>query len=127
MTGGGDGRSAALRASEVGVRGWRDAVLAQRVAGLDHADFYGLAADVSDTLTTVGELLEVLAGQVDRYPASLPAGRQVYDDSYSVDPAVRLATAAGELRAAAGPLDQARGHLDRFWSAIGHIGVEDAR
>ena len=52
-------------------------------------------------------------------------GRALYDDTYQVDPAERLAEAVRELRAAQTDLRDAGAAANRFWSAIGHIGVEE--
>jgi hypothetical protein len=97
---------------------------------VDHADFYGLAGELVDTLAAVGSLARLLARQVAGYAAEADAaGLVVYDDSrfttHPVDPRVRLGAAVVELERLAGAAGTATGAANGFWSAIGHIGVED--
>ncbi|WP_219418580.1 hypothetical protein [Pseudonocardia nigra] len=116
-----DDRPEAVRQADRGARTWRAVVHAQRTATPDHADFYALAGEVVDTLASLEALARVLTRQVDRY-----AEQSVYDDSGTVDPFERLADAADESEALARALYGAGRHANRFWSAIGHIGVRDA-
>lgn len=125
-SGGDDGRSPVVRSAERGAHAWRTAVHEQRSAELDHSDFYALAAELVDTLRVVEEVLCDLAVRADLYADAVPAGQRVYDDTRTVDPRTRLAEAAGALRAAVRPLRSAEAGVDRYWSAVGHIGVQDA-
>ncbi len=95
---------------------WRTAVHAQQSATSCHSDFYMLAADVVDTLRSLGSLSMVLARRVDGYDV----GRDLYDDSGTVDARERLDLAVLELRDLASVLDTASRHAGRF--QIGHIG-----
>jgi hypothetical protein len=126
---GDDERPAAVRQAEAGALAWRAVMHAQHSATPDHADFYSLAGDLSDTLDVVATLTRVLARQVRDYPAGLGEGRVVYDDSrggpHPVDPARRLAHAELELEALSVAVETAGRRANDFWSAIGHIGVED--
>ena len=117
----------AARRAEAGVSGWEDAVRLQRWATPDHADFYALAGEIVATLYALDDLAQVLRRQVAGYgQAQQDRGRRLYDDSYGqVDPAVRLADAVDELDGLAAHLPETQGSANRFWSAIGHIGVED--
>ena len=120
-----------VRQAEAGARAWQAVMHAQHCATPDHADFYNLAANLSDTLDTVAILTRVLAWQVRGYADGLGAGRVVYDDSraglHPVDPARRLAHAEVELVALSVAVETAGRRANDFWSAIGHIGVEDVR
>jgi hypothetical protein len=118
-----DERPAAVVAAEIGADGWTEVARHQRWAAADHADFYSIAGDALATVNALEDLTEILAGQV----ASYGQGRAVYDDSYTVDPAARLADAAAQLRSAHAALRQASQAVNEFLSAIGHIGVRDAR
>jgi hypothetical protein len=101
-------------------------VHAQQSATRDHADFYALAAELVDTLSSIGSLAGLLARQVEGYAERQPVGERVYDDSRTVDPVARLAAAAQWLRALSDVLDDdASRYVNLFWDAIGHIGVED--
>ena len=75
---------------------WRAAVHAQQSATTHHSGFYLLAADLVDTLRSLVSLSTVLARQVDRYDV----GRDLYDDSGSIDARERLDLA---VAGAAGP------------------------
>lgn len=119
---GDDDRPAAVVAAETGADAWTEVARRQRWADSDHADFYSMAGDALATVNALEDLTEILAGQV----ATYGRGRAVYDDSYTVDPAARLADAAAQLRAAHTGLCQASRAVNAFWSAIGHIGVRDA-
>ncbi len=97
---------------------WRAAVHAQQSATTHHSGFYMLAADLVDTLRSLGSLSTVLARQVDRYDV----GRDLYDDSGTIDARERLDLAVLELQDLGSALDRASRHADRFHSEIGHIG-----
>ncbi|GEL23383.1 hypothetical protein PSU4_23370 [Pseudonocardia sulfidoxydans NBRC 16205] len=110
----------AVRDARAGAKAWRAAVLAQRMAVPDHADFYTIAGEVVDTLTAVAGLAEVLAWQVAHYGDNRP----VYDDSRVVDPHERLDAAALDLRELGSRLRAVEDVANAFWSRIGHIGVD---
>lgn len=97
---------------------WRAAVHAQQSATSHHSEFYMLAADLVDTLRSLGSLSTVLARQVDQYDV----GRDLYDDSGTVDARERLDLAVLELQDLGVALHTASRHADRFHSEIGHIG-----
>lgn len=118
-----DDRPAAVVAAETGADGWTEVARHQRWTDAAHADFHSIAGDDLATVNALEDLTEILAGQVGAYGQ----GRAVYDDSYVVDPAVRLVDAVAQLRAAHAALRQASRAVNEFWSAIGHIGVRDAR
>jgi len=120
-----DDRPEAVQQAEQGAQAWRAVVHAQGSATADHSDFYALAGHLVDTLAAVESLARLLAGQVARYADGQPAGRVVYDDSRTFNPAVRLHDAVLDLGHLADGAAVARGDADRFWSAISHIGVED--
>lgn len=117
----GEGRPPALVQAEVGTDGWTDAVRHQRWAVPDHADFYALAAEFTSTLHAFEDLTALLAAQV----AAYGEGRRLYDDTHEVDPAVRVADAVAQLDQARAGLRAAAVAANEFWSAIGHVGVED--
>lgn len=111
----------AVTRAEAAVSGWEDAVRLQRWATPDHADFYALAGEIVSTLHALDDLAHVLRHQV----AAYGQGRRVYDDTYGqVEPEVRLADAAAELGELIQYAQAAQAPANRFWSAIGHIGVE---
>jgi len=111
-----------VRHAEIGEESWREVAGAQLTARPNHSDFYDLASCISPTLYSLMDLANVLAHQVSTYGD----GRPVYDDTRTVDPAVRLAEAAEHLRAMRDALAVARDHAEGFWSEIAHIGVEVA-
>ena len=111
-----------VRHAKVGEEAWREVAVAQLTARPNHSDFYELAGCLSPTLYSLMDLANVLVHQVSTYGD----GRRVYDDTRTVDPAVRLAQAAEQLRAMRDALATARGHAEGFWSEIAHIGVEVA-
>jgi hypothetical protein len=116
-----DGRQdTAARHAETGTGAWEDAVRLQRWASPDHADFYALAGAIVATLQALDDLAQVLHRQVTGYGR----GRRPYDDTHQIEPAARLADAAAELAGLVGHLQGVRAPANRFWSAIGHIGVE---
>jgi hypothetical protein len=106
--------------AEAGVAGWEDAVRLQRWAAPDHADFYDLAGEIVSTLDALDDLAQILRRQV----TGFGQGRRLYDDTGQVDPATRLAEAVAELDGLTAHLQAAQAPANRFWSAIGHIGVE---
>lgn len=111
----------AVTRAEAAVSAWEDAVRLQRWASPDHADFYALAGEIVSTLHALDDLAHVLRRQVRAYGQ----GRRVYDDTYGqVEPAVRLADAAAELGELIQYVQAAQAPANRFWSAIGHVGVE---
>lgn len=109
----------AVDAAEAGTGEWRAAVVAQRSATPDHADFYGIACELVGTLRALEALIRVLSDQV----AAYGLGRVLRDDEGG-DPAVRLADAADELARTRALLARAEQTANGFWSAIGHIGAE---
>jgi hypothetical protein len=113
--------SAAVRA-EVGAEAWEDAVRLQRWAHPDHTEFYALAGEVVRTLYALDDLARVLGRQV----AGYAQGRSVYDDTREVDPQARLTDAVAELAQLSNALVVGERAANRFWSAIGHIGVDPA-
>jgi hypothetical protein len=113
-------RDTAPGRAEAGTAGWEDAVRLQRWATPDHADFYALAGEIVATLHALDDLAQVVRRQVTGYGR----GRSLYDDTREVDPAERLTEAAVELGRLAEYVQAAQAPANRFWSAIGHIGVE---
>jgi hypothetical protein len=97
------------------------AVVARAEAG-DHGDFYLLGAALEPSLHALEDLAVVLRRQVYGYGR----GRELYDDSGEVNPAVRLAEAAEHLAHVRGALDDAHRQANAFWSAIGDIGLGEA-
>lgn len=120
MNASGDPRPQAVRHAEAGAVAWRTAVHAQRAASADHADFYALAGELVDTLESLQTLAGVLGRQVEGYGD----GRSIYDDTRVVDPRDRLADAVLALAETRKDINRAVQRANRFWSAIGHIGVE---
>jgi hypothetical protein len=114
-----DERPHAVQRAETAADAWREVVLAQRSATPDHADFYSLAGEMAETLRVLDSLVGVLVGQV----AGYGNGRAVYDDE-GANPAHRLRSAVLALAETRDELAQAERAANRFWSAIGHIGVE---
>jgi hypothetical protein len=110
----------AVEAAEAGAGEWRAAVVAQRSATPDHTDFYGLACELVATLRALEALTEVLGDQV----ACYGLGRVLRDEENG-DPAVRLVDAAYELARTRALVARAGQTANGFWSAIGHIAVED--
>ena|SRR5690348_6991470 len=111
--------SPAVRAQQ-GSAGWEDAVRLQRWATPDHADFYALAGEIVATLYALDDLTQVLHQQVSRYGQ----GRRLYDDTHQIDPAARLVEAATELARLHEQVQAAQGSANRFWSTVGHLGVD---
>lgn len=99
---------------------WRRAVLGQQVAAPDHGDFYALAGELVFTLRALEGLTSVLARQV----AGYGQGRTLRDDE-GLPPGARLADAVVLLGWARKSLSQAEEAANKFWSAIGCIGVEE--
>lgn len=113
-----DERAAAVVAAEAGAERWRAAVVAQRTAGAEHADFYALGCELVHTLRALEALARVLAGQV----ADYGIGRELYDDTGRIGPADRLAAASDALDEVASLLAGAERQANTFWSHLGHIG-----
>jgi hypothetical protein len=111
--------TAAVRA-EAGAEAWEDGARLQRWAPPNHAEFYALAGELVRTLSALDDLARVLGRQV----AGYAQGRAVYDDTREVDPRVRLTDAVAELVQVSAALVVADRAANRFWSAIGHIGVD---
>jgi hypothetical protein len=118
----GDTRPRAVRSAEAAATAWAETVQHQQQAIPRHADFYALAGELVATLYSLDDLTVVLAAQVGAYGQ----GRAVYDDTRAVDPAARLAEAVQRLRDVRAALEPAAAEANAFWSAIGHIGVEEA-
>lgn len=122
----------AVEAAEAGSGEWRSVVVQQRGAIPDHADFYALAGEMATTLQALDDVCGVLRRQVvvlRRQVVEYERGRAIYDDSRGtsspVAPQARLSAAHAELHYVRVSLQGAERHVQRFWSAIGHIGVED--
>ncbi|OJY47508.1 hypothetical protein [Pseudonocardia sp. 73-21] len=115
-----DDRPDAVQRAETGAQAWRAVVHAQQVAKPNHTDFYDLAGYLVDTLASMEALARTLVPQVGRYAD----GRAVYDDTHTVDPGERLHDATLDLGHLAEAVAYAARDVNRFWSAIGHIGVE---
>jgi hypothetical protein len=112
----------AVAAAETAAHWWSTAVTAQRAVragACEHADFYGLAAEVVGTLRSLEDLAELLARQVSGYGA----GRNLRDDTGG-DPSARLVRAVADVSALRIAVASAVAEGERFWSAIGHIGLE---
>lgn len=92
---------------------------AVRAEALEHADFYDLAAETVATLRSLEDLAELLGRQVGGYGT----GRRMRDDA-RCDPAARLTRAVADLAGLRVALGSAVAEGERFWSAVGHIGVE---
>lgn len=112
----------AVAAAENGARWWATAAQVQRMTRfevLDHAQFYGLAAELVATLRTLEDLADTLARQTGGYGT----GRRLRDDAGG-DPAQRLGRAMAEATSLRINLAAAVRDGERFWSAVGHIGLE---
>lgn len=112
----------AVTAGESGARWWATAAQVQReirTETLDHADFYDLAGELAATLRSLEDLADTLARQVGRYGS----GRDLRDDA-GCNPRARLMRAVTEASSLRIDLAAAVGDSERFWSAIGHIGLE---
>lgn len=109
-----------VRHAEAGTAGWREAARAIQSERLDHGDMYELGGELSATLRAVEEAARVLRNQVLGYGF----GRRLRDDA-GVSPIDRLAEAAVALAVAGRGLAEADRAVQRFWSAIGHIGLAD--
>ena len=116
-----DGRAAAVIAAERGAELWTDVVRLQRWTDPDHTDVYAIACELVATLNAFDDLASVLARQVSGYGQ----GRALYDDTRQIDPVERLAKAVKQLRSAQAAIRTAGAAANGFWSAIGHIGVEE--
>jgi hypothetical protein len=112
----------AVAAAENGARWWATAVQVQRMTrseALDHSGFYDLAAELVATLRTLEDLADILARQT----AGYGTGRRLRDDAGG-DPTERLGRAMAEATALRINLAAAVQDGERFWSAIGHIGLD---
>lgn len=118
-----DEQSPAILRAEDGERAWAEVGRLQLDAVPDHGDFYALTAALVPTLCALQDVANVLRVQV----AGYGEGRAVYDDTRSVDPAVRLAEAAEQLARTRDALAAAHHHANGFWSEISHIGIEARR
>src|SRR4051812_5269948 len=117
-----DERPRALRSAEAAATAWAETPEHQQQATPRHADFYALAGEMVATLCALDDLTVVLAAQVGHYGQ----GRTLYDDTRTVDPTARLIEAGQCLRTLRGALGPAATAANNFWSAIGHIGVEES-
>jgi hypothetical protein len=111
-----------VAAAQTGARWWSTAATAQRMTrteALDHAGFYDLAAELVATLRSLEDLADTLAGQV----AGYGTGRRLRDDT-GADPAARLGRAVAEATGLRINLAAAVADGERFWSAVGHIGLD---
>lgn len=113
-----DERPPAVQHAATGAQAWRAVVHAQQAAEPGHADFYALAAELVDTLRSLDALVGVLTRQTGTYGI----GREVYDDE-DANPAHRLRSAVLALIQSRHDLSEAERSANRFFSAIGHIGV----
>jgi hypothetical protein len=114
--------SGAVAAGENGARWWATAAQLQRATRsevLDHSEFYDLTAELVATLRTLEDLADTLARQT----AGYGTGRRLRDDAGG-DPAERLCRAMAEASALRINLAAAVRDGERFWSAVGHIGLE---
>lgn len=105
--------------AEAGAAAWRAAVVVQRSATPDHAEFYEFAGHLVDTLRALDELGGVLGRQM----AGYAEGRRLYDDEGG-DPRARLRAAGLHLAVVRQCAAEAERAANEFWSAISHIGVE---
>lgn len=109
-----------VRHAEAGTAGWREAARAIQSERLDHDVMYQLGAQLSETLRAIETVARVLAGQVEAYPE----GRRLRDDEGD-GPLLRLAEAGAALAWVRQGLSEADRAVQRYWSAIGHIGLAD--
>ena len=79
--------------ADKGAVAWRAAVHAHLAEEAHHSDFYALAGYLVDTLSSARSLVGVVQRRVERYPA----GRDLYDDTGTVDPRERCELALLEL------------------------------
>ncbi len=113
--------------ADAGTVGREDAVRLQRWATGDQADFSALAGEMVATLYAFDDLAVVLGRQVGGYADTQRSrGRGVYDDTREVDPRARLAEVVAALTRTRAAVSAALRAANDFWSAIGHIGVEDS-
>lgn len=113
-----DERSRAVLCAVDGADAWRAAVQAQQNAAADHTDFYAIAGDMTATL----HALDSLAGVLGRQTCGYAESREIYDDE-DANPSHRIRSAVLALAETRHALAQAERAANRFWSAIGHIGV----
>jgi hypothetical protein len=112
----------AVAAGVNGARWWATAAQVQRMTrseALDHAVFSDVAAELVATLRSLEDLADTLA----RQSAGYGTGRRLRDDT-GADPAARLGRAMAEATALRLDLAAAVRDAERFFSAVGHIGLE---
>lgn len=117
-----DERSPAVLHAETGATGWRAAARHQPGTAPEHSDFYAIAGELTEAARAMGDLASVLALQV----ADYGRGRVLRDDEPGHDPVERLDAAwslACQLSHELGRVERTAG---RFWSMVGHIGIEPA-
>ncbi len=107
--------------AERGTQAWQWVVQAQMAAAPDHGDFYALAGELVATLRA----LEALAGVLGRQVADYGQGRVLRDDE-GRDPGRRLVESVAHLTELGQALGRAERSANRFWSAVGHIAVEES-
>ena len=121
-----DARSLAVRRAGTGADAWRAALDAQQAAAvLDHADFYGLTRELVITFGSLYKVMQLISRQAAGYADSVAPGTAVYDDTRQDDPRELLAEGAEMLGDTAVKVAAVTLELNRFWSLIGRIGVED--
>lgn len=106
--------------AETGTRGWRSAARTIQAARLDHDAMYALGAELSESLRAMEQVARVLAGQVTVY-----GDDKVVRDGEGADPHIRLHEAGAVLADVQGRLRVADVAVQRYQSAIGHIGLAD--
>ncbi len=107
--------------AERGTQDWQRVVQAQTAAAADHSDFYGLGCELVATLRA----LEALAGVLGRQVGDYGQGRVLRDDE-GQDPGRRLVESVAHLIELGQALGRAERSANQFWSAIGHIAVEES-
>lgn len=123
-----DARSLAVRWAGAGAEAWQSALDAQQAAAApDHADFYGLTRELVFTCRSLAEVMRLISRQVAGYADSVAPGGAVYDDTRQDDPRELLAEGKEVLGAIAVKVAAVTLDLNRFWSLIGRIGVENLR
>lgn len=115
-----DDRAPAVLHAETGAAGWRAAAGYQPGAAPEHGDFYAIAGELTEAARAMGDLASVLALQVANYGRN----RVLRDDEPGHDPAERLDAAWSLACQLSHELGRVERTADRFWSTVGHIGVE---
>lgn len=85
----------------------------------DHGQFYNYGREIVGVLTALDDLTATLRSQLAHY-----GDQRVLRDNAGADPQRRLTEASGHLAELRAALWAAAGHAERFWTAIGHVGVE---